>query len=100
VTRTAQELSIVCRESGIPSGVEREGGWSLLELAGPIPFTAVGVLASVLAPLARAGVSVFVMSTFDTDYVLVKRERVRAALDAIASAARERSRQGEDRGVD
>src|SRR5262249_46962094 len=67
VTRTADELSIVCEESRVP-GVERcERGWSALKLEGPFPFSAVGVVASLADPLAGAGIPIFVVSTFDTD---------------------------------
>jgi len=97
VTRTADELSIVCPESAVPADVPREGDWALLKLQGPFPFTAVGILDSVLAPLARAGVSVFAISTFDTDHLLVKRVRVRAALEALESERETRRRRREER---
>jgi len=86
VTRTPAELSVVCPEGAVPVGARVEAGWALLALAGPFPFELVGVLSSFLAPLAEAGVSVFALSTFDTDYVLVKRERLDDALDALAAA--------------
>lgn len=72
VTRTADELSVVCDEDAVPAGVTCERGWRCLRVAGSMPFTLVGVLASLTAPLARAGVGVFVISTFDTDYLLLK----------------------------
>lgn len=86
VTRTAEELSIVCPESAVPDGVRAERGWAMLKLAGPFPFDATGILESVLAPLARAGVSVFAVSTFDTDYILVKRHDLVRAIDALEEA--------------
>ncbi|HET9794413.1 MAG TPA: ACT domain-containing protein [Thermoanaerobaculia bacterium] len=86
VTRTASELSIVCPEARVPEGARAERGWAVLKLAGPFAFTEVGVLASVLVPLARAAVSVFAVSTFDTDYVLVPRSALRAAVDALEAA--------------
>jgi hypothetical protein len=86
-TRTRDELSIVCPESAVPEGVRREGGWAMLKLAGPFPFTEVGILSAFLAPLAAAGVSVFAISTFDTDYVLVKAAALDRARKALASAA-------------
>lgn len=100
VTRTADELSIVCGESAVPPEIAREGGWALLKLAGPFPFTAVGVLDALLAPLARAGVSVFAISTFDTDYLLVKRERVGVALEALESERDVRRRREAERDVE
>ncbi len=90
VTRTAAELSIVCPEGALPDGARAETGWALLALEGPFPFDLVGILASFLGPLAAAGVGIFAASTFDTDYVLVKREKLDAALDALAAAGHER----------
>ena len=71
ITRTRDELSVVCLEEGVPGGVRSEGGWRALGLEGPIEFSEVGVLASVASPLAEAGVGIFAVSTFDTDFVLV-----------------------------
>src|SRR5262249_12669617 len=65
VTRTEEELSVVCREEAVPEGVRRESGWRCLRVAGTLDFGAVGVLAALTAPLAAAGVSVFAVSTFD-----------------------------------
>ncbi len=72
VTRTASELSVVCDESAIPDGALSELGWRALRVRGPLAFEAVGVIASLSAPLASAGLPIFVISTFDTDYLLVK----------------------------
>lgn len=89
ITRTAEELSIVCEDSSVPPGVRAERGWTLLQLGGPFPFEQVGVLDSFLRPLAAAGVSVFAIATFDTDYVLVKRDRLADALSALEAAGHE-----------
>jgi GNAT superfamily N-acetyltransferase len=83
VSRTADELSVVCRQEAVPDGVLCERGWRCLRVAGTIPFTAVGVLAALTAPLADAGVSVFAISTFDTDYLLVKERDLAAAVAAL-----------------
>jgi hypothetical protein len=72
VTRTPDELSIVCREDVVPRGVTSERGWRCLRIAGELDFSLVGVLISILQPLARAAIPVFVVSTFVTDYVLIK----------------------------
>jgi uncharacterized protein len=72
IFRTAEELCLVCLQSLVPDGVRCERDWRCLQLAGPIPFSTVGVLASLVQPLAEAGISVFAVSTFDTDYLLVK----------------------------
>lgn len=94
VTRTPVELSVVCPEAAVPEGARAESGWALLALAGPFPFELVGVLASILAPLAAAGVSIFALSTFDTDYVLVKRDRLEDAVAALAAAGHQRVEPG------
>lgn len=83
VTRTEDELSIVCPEERVPEGVTHEQGWRALKLEGPFELSMVGVLSSVAAPLARAGASIFAVSTFDTDYVLVREEQVDSAVDAL-----------------
>lgn len=85
ITRTAGELSVVCPQSLVPDGVRCERDWRCLRVAGSMDFSIVGVVASLVTPLAEAGISVFVVSTFDTDYLLVKEddvERVSAALRA------------------
>lgn len=83
ITRTAEELSIVCLQSVVPDGIKCERDWRCFQLAGPIPFTMVGVLASLVQPLAEAGISVFAISTFDTDYLLVKAADLQRATDAL-----------------
>jgi nitrilase len=86
VAGTADELSVVCRQDAVPAGVTCEPGWRCLRVAGAMPFTLVGVLASLTAPVARAGVGVFAFSTFDTDYLLVKAADLPAAVDALRAA--------------
>jgi hypothetical protein len=87
ITRTADELSIVCTDAAIPDGVRAERGFVAWRVAGTIDFAVTGVLAALTAPLAAAGVSVFALSTFDTDYVLVRAaDRARAAV-ALATVA-------------
>ena len=86
VVRTEAELSVVCAARAVPAGVRAERGWRALRVRGPLPFDAVGVLASVTAPLAAAGVSVFSLSTFDTDVVLVREADLDAARAALGGA--------------
>ena len=86
------ERSLVCRQDLAPSGSRVESGWRALTLAGPLDFDLVGVMADLTAPLARSGVSVFVISTFDTDHVLVRDEDVDRAVDALAAAGHTVSR--------
>lgn len=86
VSRTPEELSIVCEEDHIPSGVHAERGFAGLKVVGPLDFSAVGVLAALTAPLASAGVSLFSISTFDTDYILVRLTALPDAIDALREA--------------
>src|SRR5438552_4165720 len=86
VTRTTDELSVVCDQSVVPDDVHCERDWRCLKLAGPIPFSTVGVLASLVQPLADADISVFAISTFDTDYVLVKEKDLGKATTALHQA--------------
>jgi hypothetical protein len=86
VTRTPAELSIVCAEESAPADARSEPGWRCLRVRGPLAFDLVGVVAALVAPLAAAGVSVFVVSTFDTDYLLVKEASLPAARAALSGA--------------
>jgi hypothetical protein len=72
ITRTSDELSVVCEQGGVPEGVTCEGDWRCLQVRGPLDFGLTGILASLAAPLAEAGISIFAISTYDTDYVMVK----------------------------
>ena len=88
-TRTRDELSIVCPENRIeqsPTEMKVERGWLALKLEGPFPFSMTGVLASFLQPLAEAQIPIFAISTFDTDYVLIKEENLERALAALRAA--------------
>ncbi len=92
--RTQDELSIVCAEDActpdrIPDGAPVERGWVALKLEGPFPFSMTGVLASFLQPLAEAKIPIFAMSTFDTDYVLIKRQNLEQAVSELAAAKHE-----------
>ena len=86
ITRTPHELSIVCDEGGVPDEMPAERGWRCLGLEGPIPFETTGVAARFTSVLAQHHISVFVVSTFDTDYVLVKAAKVDAAVEALRDA--------------
>jgi nitrilase len=83
ITRTADELSVVCKESAVPAGSHADRGWQCLKVEGPMPLTMVGVAAEFTSLLAKAGVSVFLISTFDTDYILVKGDALERAADAL-----------------
>ncbi|HYV39168.1 MAG TPA: ACT domain-containing protein [Gemmataceae bacterium] len=83
ITRTNDELSIVCPQEAVPANVTCQRGWRGLRVAGTMPFSMVGVLASLAVLLAEAGISLFALSTFDTDYVLVQDQDFGKALDAL-----------------
>lgn len=86
ITRTAEELSILCDSHLVPSNVKVEGGWRVFKMIGPLEFTMVGVLASVLNPLAEAGITILAVSTYDTDYILVTEPDLKAAKAALHAA--------------
>lgn len=86
MTRTADELAIVCPAEQVPTAVQAERGWRVLKLVGPFPFTATGVLAAIAAPLARAEISLLSIATYDTDYFLVSAERFDEAVAALREA--------------
>lgn len=83
VTRTPDELSIVCREDAIPHGVHTDRGWRALKIEGPLDLSDVGIVLSLAEPLADAGVSIFVVSTYETDYTLVRESQLEAARSAL-----------------
>ena len=82
-TVTNSELSVVCLEGDEPPGAQVEGGWRALAVVGPLAFDQVGIISSITVPLAAGGIGVFVVSTFDTDLVLVKDVDLDAAVDAL-----------------
>jgi len=86
VTRTADELSVVLPEAARPAEGLAETGWCALRVDGTLDFALTGVLASLAAPLAAAGVSLFAVSTFDTDYLLVRAKDLDTARAALATA--------------
>ena len=86
VTRTGQELSIVCLEAAVPPAVQSERGWRALQVDGPLDFELTGILAALTLPLARANISIFALSTFDTDYVLVRDTQLQQAVRALHEA--------------
>jgi hypothetical protein len=83
ITRTPDELSIVCPEEYVPADVPSERGWRCLRVAGRLDFSMVGTLAALLNPLAQAKITVFVLSTFDTDYLFVRGEDFAVSLQAL-----------------
>lgn len=89
MTRTPGELSIVCDEAAVPDGVQAAPGWRLLSIEGPIPFEMTGVASALIAPLSAAGVSVFLIATFDTDYLLLRDQTFEQSLELLRDAGHE-----------
>ncbi len=77
---------MVCPERAVPAGVDAERGWRCLRVRGPLAFELTGVLASLASPLAAAGVPIFALSTFDTDYLLIPGARLETAVDVLRTA--------------
>lgn len=86
VSRTAEELSITTVQRVVPDGLACERDYRALRVRGPLPLDLIGILAAIADPLAAAGLSIFAISTYDTDYVLVKAGDLAAALRALRRA--------------
>jgi uncharacterized protein len=89
VTRTSEELSIVCLEGCVPPEVNASRGWVGIRLIGPFAFSEIGVLSSFLDPLAEQGIGIFAISTFDTDYVLIEARFREKACEVLRAAGHE-----------
>ena len=86
ITRTSEELSIVCPAEVVPAGVRQSRGWRVLRVEGSFDFSETGVLTSIAGPLAEAGISMLAVCTYDTDYVLVKEADLAGAIDVLKRA--------------
>ena len=86
ITRTQEELSIVCLQDSVPPNVTCQRDWRCLKVDGPLDFAQTGVLASLAGPLANAGIPIFVVSTYDTDYLLVSESQATRAAEALTDA--------------
>ncbi len=86
ITRTQEEMSIVCLQDSVPPNVTCQRDWRCLKVDGPLDFAQTGVLASLAGPLADAGIPVFVVSTYDTDYLLVSEPQATRAAEVLTNA--------------
>ncbi|MDJ0842000.1 MAG: ACT domain-containing protein [Acidobacteriota bacterium] len=84
--RTADELSLVLPEAGVDPAWRTETGWRALKVIGPLDFSLTGILADLSTILANAGLSIFAISTFDTDYILVRQDKLGRAVEALRAA--------------
>jgi uncharacterized protein len=89
ITRTADELSIVCPAESVPQDVDPGPCWICLKLEGPFPFSQTGILLSFIEPLSGIGIPILAISTYDTDYVLVQDEFADRALKTLRAASHE-----------
>lgn len=84
ISRTPDELSVVCLESSVPSGIMNEPGWRILRCEGPLDLALTGIMASLAEPLADAGVPIFPIATHHTDYILIKELHLEKAIRALS----------------
>jgi hypothetical protein len=86
LTRTDEELSVVCSQAHVPAGVVCEKGWRCLKVEGPLHFGLIGILASIAESLAEARISIFALGTYDTDYILVKEGQYEEAIRVLSAS--------------
>jgi len=86
VTKTQQELSILCAEDDVPGNIKAERGWKVLKVEVPLDFSLTGIIASLTGPLAEANISVLVLSAYKTDYVMVRESSLDKAISILSSA--------------
>lgn len=89
ITRSADELSIVCPADNLPPELHSPERWNCLKLEGPFPFALTGVLLAFIEPLSTKGVPIFAISTYDTDYVLIPEDRMGGVIDLLRQAGHE-----------
>jgi len=86
MTRTDEELTVVCPETPVPPDALSEGGWRCFKVQGPLDFSETGIIFSLSKRLAESGISIFVISTFDTDYFMVREKDLAKAIDVLTAA--------------
>ena len=86
ISKTEDELSIVCKSSLLLDSHYKETGWSCIKVVGSLDFSLTGILAGISLVLAKAEISIFAISTFDTDYILLKTEKVKSAIKELSSS--------------
>ena len=86
ITRGEDELSVVCSERDVPGEIKADRGWTCLKLQGPFPFSETGILSSFIGPLSASAIPIFAISTYDTDYVLIKESFLEKALSTLQKA--------------
>ena len=90
LSRTDEEISLVCRDCSVPTNrIDLETGWSMMRVMGPLDFSLTGILAGIAKILAQAEIPIFAVSTYDTDYILVKTRLLPRAVSALRAAGHE-----------
>jgi len=84
ITRTAEELSIICPASYAPENSDCEENWKCFKIHGPLPINEVGIISTLTSQLASADISVFVLSTYETDYILIKKMNLEKAVKLLS----------------
>lgn len=95
ITYTAEETSVLCALESVPDSVKAEKPWRAFRISGTLDFNEIGIISALVKPLADAAISIFVVSTFDTDYLLVKSGRLRDAISVFEQHGHRVSRQTE-----
>ncbi|MBU3098933.1 MULTISPECIES: ACT domain-containing protein [Clostridium] len=85
ITKTSDELSIVCSQDSIPSNIKCEKDWRILKVEGPLDFSLIGIISSISTILALKRISIFAVSTYDTDYILVKNKDIDNTILALSN---------------
>lgn len=86
ISRSDDELSVVCRSERVPADVTQDGGWTCYKFVGPFAFDETGIVASVISPLSGNGFGIFVVSTFDGDHLLLKSDNRAEAEETLIAA--------------
>lgn len=86
VTRTQDELSVICTTAQVPDDIQAEHGWRIWRVAGTLDFSLIGIIAKISAVLAKVEISIFVLSTYDTDYIMVKEAQLDDTKLALSNA--------------
>lgn len=85
ITRTEDELSIVCLQNNIPEGIQCEKSWEVFKIEGPLDFSLIGILSAISSLMAEKGISIFAISTYDTDYILIKDKDLNKAIEVLSN---------------
>lgn len=85
ITRTEDELSIVCLQNNIPEGIQCEKSWKVFKIEGPLDFSLIGILSAISSLMAEKGISIFAISTYDTDYILIKDKDLNKAIEVLSN---------------